>query len=148
MRDVEIAAEHEVAAALVHTGRPRRELREEIELGRIVLAAVRDINGREEEIAERDGDDARLHVERRMREYRYLVVERLADMQRNARVRAHAVPVHVIVVMAAARGNLVGRRLQLLQAKDVRAVALEPVAELRLPRADAVDVPGGDLQLR
>ena len=44
------------------------------------------------------------------------------------------------------RGHLVGRGLDLLQAHDVGLIARDPVAHLRLARADAVDVPGGDRQ--
>ena len=37
------------------------------------------------------------------------------------------------------------RRLDLLQAEHVGLLALDELLHLRLPRADAVDVPGGDL---
>ena len=66
-------------------------------------------------------------------------------MQRHAGVAAGAVPERVVVGELAALGHLVGPRLDLLQAHDVRPVALQPVAELRLAGANAVDVPGGDL---
>src|SRR5439155_19070556 len=45
-------------------------------------------------------------------------------------------------------GNLRKLGLQLLQAHDVGLVALHPLAKLRLARADAVDVPGGDFHFR
>ena len=77
---------------------------------------------------------------------RGLGVERvLAHVQRHAGVRAQAVPEHVVVVELALQRDLPELGLQLLQAHDVGPVAREPFAELRLARADAVDVPGGDL---
>ena len=39
------------------------------------------------------------------------------------------------------------RRLDLLQAQHVGLLALDELLHLRLPRADAVDVPGGDLHV-
>ena len=47
--------------------------------------------------------------------------------------------------LAERRRDLVGRRLDLLQADDVRLLAADPLEHLRLARADAVDVPGRDL---
>lgn len=44
-----------------------------------------------------------------------------------------------------ARKAFVGR-LELLQAGDIGAFALEPLQQVRQPRADAVDVEGGDLE--
>jgi hypothetical protein len=41
--------------------------------------------------------------------------------------------------------QLVDRRLDLLQAQDVGALALEKGLQLGVARADAIDVPGGDL---
>src|SRR5687768_9616272 len=67
-------------------------------------------------------------------------------MQRHARVRAHAMPVGVVLGQLAGLGHLQRLGLELLQADDVRPVALEPLAQLRGARPDAVDVPGRDLQ--
>ncbi|MNC88251.1 hypothetical protein D3C83_40500 [compost metagenome] len=53
-------------------------------------------------------------------------------------------PVDVIVLELALLRNLREFRLQFLQADDVRLVAREPFAKLRLAGADAVDVPGRD----
>src|SRR2546425_900202 len=53
-------------------------------------------------------------------------------------------PVRVVVIELDLLGNLRRLSLQLLQAHDVRPVALHPFAKLRLARADPVDVPGGD----
>src|SRR6185295_15969313 len=65
--------------------------------------------------------------------------------QRNAGIPACAVPERVVVGELAAVRHLVGPCLDLLQAHDVGSVAFQPVAELRLAGANAVDVPGGDL---
>src|SRR6266702_4111961 len=73
-------------------------------------------------------------------------LEQLATkVQRYAGIAAAAVPEGVVIGKLAAVRHLIGARLDLLQAHDVRPVALEPVAELRLARADSVDVPRGDL---
>ena len=45
-----------------------------------------------------------------------------------------------------ARRHLRRRRLDFLEARDVRLLGLEPVLDLGLPFADAVDVPGGDFE--
>jgi hypothetical protein len=57
-----------------------------------------------------------------------------------------SVPVAPVPFHLAERGrDLIGMRLDLLEADDVGAVPLDPFPKLRLARADAVDVPGGDL---
>ena len=54
-------------------------------------------------------------------------------------------PVHVVIGVAAARRDLLRRRLQFLQANDVGAITLEPVAKLRFARANPIDIPSCDL---
>src|SRR5207237_3315554 len=76
------------------------------------------------------------------------VEQALPDVQRHAGVGAKAVPISVVVLELHLLGNLPSLRLQLLQAHHVRAVALHPLAQLHLARADAVDVPGGDFHFR
>jgi hypothetical protein len=73
--------------------------------------------------------------------------ELAADVQSDTRVALASMPA-APVALETEEGSryLVRRGLDLLQADDVRALALDPVVELRLPRPDAVDVPGGDLQ--
>ena len=87
---------------------------------------------------------AMFHVERGMTERRVGLQQILADVQRHARVRAQAVPVDVVVVEVAARGNLRDFGFEFLQAHDVGLVAVHPFAELGFARANAIDVPGGD----
>jgi hypothetical protein len=75
--------------------------------------------------------------------------EGLADVQGHARVALAAVPVAPVALEAEERlGNLLGRGFDFLQADDVRAVALDPLLNLRVTRPDAVDVPGGEFQKR
>src|SRR5581483_1791206 len=145
-RDVDVAAEHDLAALRAQRLRPAREALHELDLRRIALAAVRHVYRGEHRVADLRLHHARLHVELGMAEHRLGRMQFLADVQRHAGVRTHAVPEDVVALNPALLGNLRRLRLQLLQADDVGLVALEPVAELRLPRADAVDVPGGDLQ--
>src|SRR5262249_43677378 len=90
-------------------------------------------------------DDARLHVEIRVAVGGLRRGERLPHVQRHAGVGAQAVPEHVVVLELALLGDLRGLGLELLQAHDVRPIAQQPLAYLRLARADAVDVPGRDL---
>src|SRR5712692_6558453 len=142
--DVHVAAQNELAPLPVQLLRPGRELDHEAELRLIVLAAVRYVYRGEDEPAELGQHDARFHVELRMAERGLGVEQALPDVQGHAGVGAKAVPISVVVPELDLLGNLRGLRLQLLQAHHVRVVALHPLAQLHLARADAVDVPGGD----
>src|SRR5205814_4147377 len=144
-RDVDVATKHDFAALVVKALRPRGERLEEFQLGAVVLAAIRNIDGREHGVPELCLHDPAFHVEVGMAELRLGAEQRLAKMERHAGVGAATVPVHIVVGETAPCGYLSGLGLQLLQAHDVGLVALEPIAELSLARADAVDVPGGDL---
>src|SRR5262245_61477947 len=67
-------------------------------------------------------------------------------MQCHTRVTLLAVPVTPVALHLAERGgNLIGRRLDLLETEDVGTFPLDEFLELRLPRADTVDVPGRNL---
>src|SRR5437763_1599021 len=81
-----------------------------------------------------------------MRERGRLLEAVFSHVQRHSRVRTQSVPEHVVVLDLALRRDLRGFGLQLLEADDVGPVAREPVTELRLARANAVDVPSADLQ--
>ena len=75
--------------------------------------------------------------------------ERLADVQADARVALAAVPVAPVALhLAEFRRNLIGGGFDFLEADDVRAIAFDPLDDLGVTRADAVDVPGGDLHGR
>jgi hypothetical protein len=56
------------------------------------------------------------------------------------------VPEDVVARELALLRNLRRLGLQLLQAKNVRALLPDPLAELRRAGANAVDVPSGDFQ--
>src|SRR5689334_17164173 len=144
-RDVDIAAQHDLAAVVVQALRPSDERLEERELRRIILAAVRHVNGREHDIAELRLHDAAFHVEVGMAELRLAVGERFAEVERYAGVGAAAVPKDVVIREAAPRGDLSGLGFELLQTDDIGLIALEPVAKLGFARANTVHVPSCDL---
>ena len=127
-RDVDVAAQDQLAAFLVQLFRPRGKAGQEGDLCRIVLAAVGHVYGCEHEMPQRHLHDACLDVEFGMAELRHL--QQLATkVQRHAGVTpAAAMPEHVVVGELAPLRNLVGPRLDLLQAHHIRPVALQPVA--------------------
>ena len=88
-------------------------------------------------------------VELRVDEERTVGRELLAHEQRHARVPLGPVPVGPVSRdVAHGLGDVVDGGLDLLQAQDVRLLALHERGDLILARADAVDVPGGDLHRR
>src|SRR5262249_40093775 len=94
-----------------------------------------------------DRDDAVFVVEGRMGERGALGRERLADLHGDAGVALAAVPVAPVALhLAEGARDLIGGGFASLQAADIRALARDPFLDLRLPRPDAVDVPGGELQ--
>src|SRR5690606_11228214 len=135
----------ELAALGVEPRGPVRHRRYELELRGVVLPAVRHVHGRDDQVVELRLHDPRPHVERGVAEHGLHRRQVLADHERDARVRLEAVPVRVVVVVPALLRDLVGLRLQLLEAHDVRSVTLEPLADLRGPCADSIHVPGSDL---
>jgi len=148
MRNIQVAAQHDLPSFRMQAARPLGEPLQERELRGVILAAVGDVHRRENEIVERDLHDPRFHVELGMREFGIGLHQPAADVQRHAGVPTQAVPVHVVVRELASLRDLPGLGLELLQAYDVGTVAVQPVAELRLARANAVDVPGRDFQVR
>src|SRR4051794_25490202 len=69
-----------------------------------------------------------------------------ANVQADARIALGAMPVAPVAVeLTECERNRVRRDLDFLQADDIRALALDPLVDLRFPRPNAVDVPGGDL---
>jgi len=81
-----------------------------------------------------------------MGEGRTLCREVVADVEGDARIPLGAVPVAPVAVELTERErDCVRRRLDFLQADDIRALALDPFVDLRFPRPNPVDVPGGDL---
>src|SRR5918992_1824778 len=69
------------------------------------------------------------------------------DVQANAGVGARAMPVASISLKFAERCRYLRHsRFQLLQANDIRALALDPLENLSLAGADPIDIPGGDFQ--
>src|SRR5437867_4395705 len=149
-RDVQVAAQHELTPARLKRARVRVHRVEEPHLGGEVLAAVRHVHRRHGHLADagahRRRDDPALVIEFRMREQRPFGCDRLADMEADARVAFSAVPVAPVALHLAERGrHLIRGGFDFLQADDIRALALDPFLQLRLPRPNAVDVPGCDL---
>ena len=144
-RDVEIPRDDEAAARRPHLPRPGAQGLEEAELRGVVLSAVGDVDRRDREVADLGRDDARLVVEGGMPEGRPRLAELLAEVEGDSRVAAGAVPVAPVAFgLEEQLGNLVGLRLDLLEADGVRPFGREPIAHLRLTGADPVDVPGRD----
>jgi hypothetical protein len=81
-----------------------------------------------------------------MRADRQRAGERFRDQQGHTRVAFLAVPVAPVVVdVAQLERQLIQRGFDFLQADEVGLFGGEPVEQLALPRANAVDVPGSDL---
>src|SRR6185503_20621192 len=70
-----------------------------------------------------------------------------AHVQADAGIALISVPVAPVALELAQRQrNLIGRRLDFLQADDIRALALDPLVELPFARPESVYVPGRNLQ--
>src|SRR5688572_4952577 len=144
-RDVHVAAQDELTPLVAKLPRPGDQPLHEINLRGVVLVAVGHVDRGDDELAELRLHDARLHVERGMAENRLFRKRFRIDVERDARIRLHPVPERVVTRDLALLRDLRGLGFQLLQAHHVRALPLEPLAELRLARANAVDIPSGDL---
>jgi hypothetical protein len=145
VRHVEVAADDQWRTRAPRFTRPRHELLEEPHLGREVLSAVRHVHRRHPDVGELHGQHPRLEVERWMHEARRLRRQRLLHEDRDARVAAVTVPpAPVAFRLEQQRRQLIGPRLDLLQADDVGRVTGDPVDHLSGTRADAVHVPRRD----
>ena len=143
---VQVAAQHERLARGRELGGVGVHRLEETHLGGEVLAAVGHVDRRHGGLRQPHRDDALLEVERRMQEARRLHAVVLPHQQPDARVALAAVPVRPVALgVGEPQRQLIERRLDLLQAQHVGALALEQVLQLRLAGADAVHVPGGNL---
>ncbi len=68
------------------------------------------------------------------------------DVYGRARVAFAAVPITPVALhLTQCRWHLVGISLDLLQADDIRTLALNPLLDLALTRPDPIDVPGREL---
>ena len=150
-RDVQVAAEHERPAARLQRRGVGVHRLEKPHLGREILAAVRHVDRGDGQSATAASTVTMRFSKSnvRMGERRAARAQSLADVQ----ARRPSSPCRRASSTSSprarrARRDLVGGGLDLLQADDVRALALDPLLDLRLPRADSVDVPGGDLHGR
>ena len=147
-RDIQVAAEDERPSGVAARRGVGLQRLEEPHLGGKVLAAVRHVDRGDGQIGRASTvDDAVLEVEGGMDEGRTLGSRCvLLTCKADAGVALAAVPVAPVALhLAEGGGHLVGSGLDFLQADDVRALARDPFLDLRVPRPDAVDVPGGDL---
>jgi hypothetical protein len=142
-RDIQIAAHHERPSGCLERRGVLVHRPEEAHLGGEVLAAVRHVHRRDCDTAHLDGHDAILVIEFGMGELRPLGRHRLVDVKADARISLAAVPVAPVALhLAQGRWHLIGRRLDFLQADDVRTLTRHPLQQLCVARPDAVDVPG------
>ena len=129
--------------SLRHLRRELLERRQEAQLRRVVLAAVRHVDRHDGDRRQPHDHDPILVVEGGMGKSRPLRRHRLADVQGHARIALLAVPIAPVAVhLTERRRDLIGRRLDFLEADDVGTIARDPFLQLRLTRANAVDVPG------
>src|SRR6476660_5277312 len=71
---------------------------------------------------------------------------RLPRVQRDTRISLCPVPVAPVALdLTEPHGQLIHGRLDLLEAQDVGLLPVDELLELRLARANSVDVPGCDL---
>ena len=148
--DVEVPADQQPPPVAGDVRGPGVEAAEEAHLGLVVLAAVGHVDRRDGDDGAADHDvgrrDALFEIEERMFERRRNDRQLLRDQQRHARVALLPVPHRPVAVhVAQFERQLVDRRLDLLQADDVRGVRRQPRQQVRLPCAHAVHVPGRDL---
>ncbi len=145
-RHVEVAAEDERPCRRLLLRGEQVERLEELHLGGKVLAAVRHVDRGHGEARQARRHDAMLVVECRMVEVRALGERLLSHVERDAGVALPAMPVAPVAFdVAQPDGQLVDRGFDLLEAEHVRLLAVDELLDLRLPGADAVHVPGGDL---
>jgi hypothetical protein len=146
-RDVQIAADHERQGIGSTGGGKRVERGEELHLRRKVLAAVGDIDRCHTGVRCPHRHNSVLVVERGMRKGWPFRRKLFAYEQTNPGIPLRSVPVAPVVFeLAQKHRDLVGRRLDLLQAQDVWPFFAHPVLHLIEAGADTVDVPGANLE--
>jgi len=149
-RYVHIPAQHELAYFSRILGLERRgvlvERFEESHFRREVSTTVGHIDRPDGDTGDFRHNDSILAIERGMNEQRPLGRDFLADVKTDARVAFAAVPTAPVPLHLTQCGwHLVGLRLDLLQADDIRTLALDPLLDLALTRPDPIDVPGREL---
>ena len=133
------------ATARVRVSDVALELVQKIHLGGKILAAVRHVDRAEDKIVDFRRDDPALVVEGGVNEPRLILEGFAADVQPDSGIGALAVPVAAVALeLADGRRDLRLRGFNLLEADDIGLLALDPFAELRFARANAVHIPGGD----
>jgi hypothetical protein len=151
--NIQIAAHDETASGLRERRRVVVHRFEEPQFRGKVFAAVRHVHGSNGQFAERGPDlgrdDAVFEVECGMEEDRRVDCGGAVDVEADARVPLRAVPVRPVAFEPEERfRDLIRGGFEFLETDDVRARLRDPFLDLRVPRPDTVDVPGGDLQKR
>src|SRR5437588_1247188 len=149
-RYVHIPAQHELAYFSRILGLERRgvlvERFEESHFRREVSTTVGHIDRPDGDTSDFRHNDSILAIERGMNEQRLLGRDFLADVKTDARVAFAAVPIAPVPLhLTQCRWHLVGLRLDLLQADDIRTLALDPLLALALTGPDPTDIPGREL---
>src|ERR1043166_2352510 len=143
-RDVHVAAEDQVQAALAERRGVCRQRMNERDLRLEVFSAIRNVHAGEHCVPDLGLYDPRFVIELRMLEL-HVLRESGPDVQGHARAAARAVPVARISFARTGLRDLFGLRLDLLQADHIGLFAAHELHELLVPRADSVHVPGGNL---
>lgn len=145
---VHVTREDELEPARVDIAHPRLHRFEKVELGRVVLAAVRNVDRREHHLAELRRDNPCLEVEVRMCQVGDIGESVAPHVQSDSRVRPRAMPIAGISLeIAESRGDLRLGRLQLLQTDDIGLVLVDPRFYLLLPSPDPVHVPSANFHV-
>ena len=147
-RHVQVAGQHDGAARRLRLPRVLVHRLEEPHLRGEVLAAVGHVDRRDVQVREAAATTMRVSKSKSGCEKAGRSGNvGLAQVQADAGVALPAVPVAPVAVhLADGLGNLLRRGLDFLQAEDVGLLARDPLGDLRVPRANAVHVPGGNLQ--
>src|SRR5918994_3164359 len=148
-RNVKIATEDQPRAAGVNFANIVFHIAQELHFCHEIFTAIWNVGRDHHQTVHLRCDHAGFEIERRMKEARFLGKSIASYVQTDSGVSARAMPVTSIALeLAKRRGNLRHGGLQFLKADYVRALALDPFEHLRFARANAVDVPGSNLQRR
>src|SRR5262249_18227554 len=146
-RDIDVGAQKDVPAAVMNLSDKSFELTQELHLCDKIFSAIGHVHGAKKQIADLRCDDAGFEVEFRMGKNRLVSKSVAAQMQANAGIGARAMPVAAIALhLAKSRRHLGDSRFDLLQANYVGLLALDPFEQLRLARADTVNVPSSNFE--
>jgi hypothetical protein len=141
-RDVQVATEQKLSSGGLRFFDVLLEGFQESHFGRKVFPAIGHIDGNHGQISDLHRHDPILVVKRRMAKLGLLGAQIFPNVQANAGISAAAMPIAPVALHFADRNwHLTRRGLEFLKANKLGALALDPFAHLRLPRANAIHVP-------